>query len=237
MPKKICTKCHAEKPVEEYYRRTGRRSGRTSECKVCLKERGRLYHLQNLDQTRQSSRRWHAANRQRVSEYARRRYAANRERMCEDVRRYRAANPEKCRESRNRWQAANPEKRKALLRRSNANKMSTVGGRLRSQMSVAIWLSLKYRKQGRKWESLVGYNLNQLKRHLEKQFLPGMSWKNRNEWHIDHRTPISAFNYEKSTDLDFKRCWELKNLRPLWKRENLVKHAKIDKPFQPALLI
>ena len=192
MPTKICTKCHAEKPLEEYYPQAQSRNGRTTICKVC---------------------------------------------SCEKSRRYDAANPEKRREIRRRWDAANPENRKARLRKSNAKKRLTVTGQLSHLISVSMRQSLKYGKQGRKWESLVGYNLNQLKRHLEKQFLPGMSWKNRNEWHIDHRTPISAFNYEQPTDLDFKRCWELKNLRPLWKHDNLVKNAKIDKPFQPALLI
>jgi len=192
MSTKICTKCHAEKPLEEYYPLAQSRDKRTTRCKVCLTEKSRLYD---------------------------------------------AANPEKRREIRRRWDFSNPEKRKARLRKSNAKKRLTVTGQLSHHISVAMRQSLKFGKQGRKWESLVGYNLNQLKRHLEKRFLPGMSWKNRSEWHIDHRMPISAFNYEKPEDLDFKRCWELKNLRPLWKHDNLVKHAKIDKPFQPALLI
>jgi hypothetical protein len=72
-------------------------------------------------------------------------------------------------------------------------------------------------------------------RHLEKQFLPGMSWENMGEWHIDHKIPIAAFNFEKPEDIDFKRCWALKNLQPLWKSENCIKGAKIDKPFQPSL--
>ena len=207
MPKKICTKCHAEKPLEEYYPQAQCRDGRATICKVC---------------TQETTRRW---------------FAANRERACENARRYNAANPEKRRELRRRWQAANPEKRKASLRKSNAKKRSTVAGQLSHLISVAMRTSLRYGKQRRKWESLVGYDLNRLKRHLEKQFLPGMSWENRSQWHIDHKIPISAFNYEQPTDIDFKRCWALKNLRPLWKHDNLVKHTKIDKPFQPGLLI
>ncbi|GAI61384.1 unnamed protein product, partial [marine sediment metagenome] len=37
--------------------------------------------------------------------------------------------------------------------------------------------------------------------------------------------------------IDFKRCWALENLRLLPAKENMVKHNKLDRPFQPALRI
>jgi len=36
-------------------------------------------------------------------------------------------------------------------------------------------------------------------------------------------------------DIDFKRCWELSNLQPLWANENRIKRCKLKKPFQPSL--
>ena len=45
------------------------------------------------------------------------------------------------------------------------------------------------------------------------------------------------FTYETPEDIDFKRCWALKNLQPLEAKENLRKQAKLDKPFQPSLLV
>lgn len=56
-------------------------------------------------------------------------------------------------------------------------------------------------------------------------------------WHIDHKIPKSAFNFETPEDIDFKRCWALKNLQPLWAAENIKKHDRVDKPFQPSLAI
>ena len=53
-------------------------------------------------------------------------------------------------------------------------------------------------------------------KYLEALFQDGMSWKNMGEWHIDHKTPISAFNFTGPFDLDFKHCWALSNLQPLW---------------------
>ena len=90
-------------------------------------------------------------------------------------------------------------------------------------------------KKERGWENLVGYSIRDLMKHLQKQFKDGMSWDNYGEWHIDHIIPVSKFNFISTDDFDFKRCWTLSNLQPLWASENARKHAKYSKPFQPSL--
>jgi hypothetical protein len=81
-------------------------------------------------------------------------------------------------------------------------------------------------KAGRPWESLVGYTAETLMRHLERQFLKGMTWENRGEWEIDHITPLALFNFTTAEDPEFKAAWALSNLRPLWKADNYEKRAK-----------
>lgn len=49
--------------------------------------------------------------------------------------------------------------------------------------------ALKGQKNGRKWEKMVGYSRHDLVRHLERQFVQGMSWDNMGEWQIDHIVP------------------------------------------------
>src|SRR3546814_10048475 len=51
------------------------------------------------------------------------------------------------------------------------------------RMSAEVKSSLGDGKNGRSWETLVGYTVADLMAHLEGQFLPGMSWDNRGEWH------------------------------------------------------
>lgn len=106
-------------------------------------------------------------------------------------------------------------------------------------MHVAICISIRRgSKNRRRWEKLVGYTADDLKIHLEKRFTPGMSWANYGAlWEIDHIIPKAVFNFTTPEDIDFKRCWELKNLQPLEARKNRSKGAHIDKPFQPALTI
>jgi len=111
---------------------------------------------------------------------------------------------------------------------------------LNHSMSRGMRMSLK-RNGGKTkkdhWESIVGYTVKQLKSHLEKQFQPGMSWDNHGEWHIDHKIPISKFNFSSIEHEDFKRCWDMKNLQPLWAKDNLSKGNTLNKPFQPSLSI
>jgi len=41
--------------------------------------------------------------------------------------------------------------------------------------------------------------------------------------HIDHIKPVASFNYTTTECVDFKKCWALKNLQPLWATDNLSK--------------
>lgn len=72
------------------------------------------------------------------------------------------------------------------------------------------------------------FTLEGLMNHLESLFQPGMSWDNYGDWHIDHIKPESSFDYSSYEDLEFKECWCLSNLQPLWKIDNLKKGAKYE---------
>lgn len=88
--------------------------------------------------------------------------------------------------------------------------------RLRSRLSMAF----KAKKPGTTM-ALVGCTLPELCAHLEKNFLPGMSWENRSLWHIDHIRPVSTFDL---TDPEQAlKCFHFSNLQPLWVQENLTK--------------
>lgn len=93
-------------------------------------------------------------------------------------------------------------------------------------MSCAVGKSLRGLKSGRRWQLLVGYTTEDLRRHLEALFVPGMTWLNHGEWHIDHKRPLSSFMFASTDDPAFKECWALSNLQPLWAEDNLRKWAK-----------
>lgn len=73
----------------------------------------------------------------------------------------------------------------------------------------------------------VGYSVDELMSHLESKFKGGMTWDNYGKyWHVDHIKPVVMFNYECQDDDEFKECWALNNLQPLYARENLSKGSK-----------
>jgi hypothetical protein len=95
-----------------------------------------------------------------------------------------------------------------------------------AHMRVMVHRALGTRKQGRSWREFVPYSLEDLMRHIERQFLPGMTWANRGKWHIDHIQPLSGFSFTSPDDADFRAAWALTNLRPLWGADNIRKQAK-----------
>lgn len=71
---------------------------------------------------------------------------------------------------------------------------------------------------------LLGYGPQDLIQKLECQFKPGMSWENRELWHIDHRKPIKAFLDQGQFNPRVINA--LCNLRPMWAKDNISKGAK-----------
>lgn len=80
-----------------------------------------------------------------------------------------------------------------------------------------------------------GYTCEELIEHLEKQFQPGMSWQNYGSaWQIDHIVPVSSpqFDFSCASDPDFAKCWDLRNLRPLSRRDNTSKGTMSEAEFK-----
>lgn len=93
-------------------------------------------------------------------------------------------------------------------------------------ISRRIRQSLVGLRKSKSWQHLVDYSLRELKQHLKLKFREGTSWENYGEWHIDHIKPVSSFNITSDSCDEFKQCWKLDNLQPLWKKENFMKSNK-----------
>lgn len=128
----------------------------------------------------------------------------------------------KNREARLAWMRENYS-RAAWQRRRRADARA----RLDDAMGMSLYHSLLSRKGGRYWESILGYDLDALVGHLSAKFQPGMSLENYGAWHIDHVRPRASFAYSSEHDPDFRACWALSNLQPLWAVDNMRKGAKV----------
>lgn len=103
--------------------------------------------------------------------------------------------------------------------------------RIRCAMKANLVARLKQRLINKNQKStfdVLDYTVDELKTHLESQFKTGMTWDNYGKWEIDHKKPDSLFKYTSIYDDEFKQCWALNNLQPLWKAENASKGNKYE---------
>jgi len=187
------------------------------------------YFKEHKDIVYAGNKRWREGERGKAyyKEYALNWDNNNRDKRNKASRERRKKNPERYGKIAKKWRLNNPERAKEVSRISSAKRRNTLFGTLNDRMSAGIRQSLKNGKCGAKWEGLVGYNVRQLKAHLEKLFVLGMNWNNMGEWHIDHKKPKISFGYTSSDSPEFKQCWALENLQPLWKKDNLKKGKKV----------
>jgi hypothetical protein len=157
---------------------------------------------------------------------------------------YRDKNKERLDEYYKQWSKNKKEHRKEYLkqyREKNKEKIKEVKRtyqkekrhtdpiyKLISNFRTAIYTVLKENKLDKytNYFNMVGYTAEQLKSHLEVQFKEGMTWENYGEWHVEHIKPISSFTFETCEDEEFKICWSLDNLQPMWGIENIKKGNK-----------
>ena len=185
------------------------------------RRRAAMYYRLYRDERRAACREW---------------YRRNRDVALEQAALYRKANADAIREARHRWFDLHPDykaewykqnKRRWHMynKRSRLSRLDAdpVRYSLETRVGRALRKALNGAKAGRSSFVLLGYSREELVAHLEQRFLPGMTWDNMAEWHIDHVIPKSWFRYASEDDEAFRECWGLENLQPLWGRDNLSK--------------
>ncbi len=154
-----------------------------------------------------------------ASKFARASYHKNPGRYLDQKKVYQAKNREKINEYARGWVKRSPSRKKRDV--------------LSRTISKYINRTLNGTKNGKSWQRLVGYTLEELKKHLEGKFTKRMKWENRGSyWHIDHIIPLAKFNITGPDCVDFKTAWALENLRPLTAKKNIAKGAKYEGSVQ-----
>jgi len=181
-------------------------------CKECRKlltkkyreeNKGKLnikqkkYYKNHVDDKKKYDNIYRQENKDKISKYQKnyqKNYRIiNKEKIKEQSRKYRENNKDKIKESNKKYLLKNPHipAWRGLL----TNSLERLG---KSKESRTI--------------DLLGYSALELKEHIEDLFTDGMTWENRDEWHIDHIKPLSSF--ESDTPLNIVNA--LDNLQPLW---------------------
>jgi hypothetical protein len=152
----------------------------------------------------------------------------NREKILAYHAKYRAENKEEINRKIREWYYKNTKKVKERIKIYNKVYRNTLHFKIKDNMRRRIRTALKKDggKKTKRTMKLVGCTAEQLKQHIEKQFKPGMSWEQRNSFHIDHIIPCASFDLTKLSQQ--KKCFHYTNLQPLYPIENIKKGAKLN---------
>jgi len=108
-------------------------------------------------------------------------------------------------------------KKEKLLRKNNKKIKILIYLRNR------IWKVLKGNVKSARTIELLGCSIEFFRNYLEAQFKEGMNWNNYGHkgWVVDHILPCASFDLSKPEEQ--LKCFNYKNLQPLWESENLHK--------------
>ena len=119
---------------------------------------------------------------------------------------------------------------KKIRKRRSKKYHSDVEYKLRANLRSTLWGKLKAHLANKNSSalSLAGCTIEELKAHIESKFEEGMSWENwaLDGWHLDHIIPCSSFDL--TIEEEQKKCFHYTNLQPLWAKDNLSKHNKLN---------
>ena len=88
------------------------------------------------------------------------------------------------------------------------------GSTFDKNIKQSLYRALKNGK-GFRWKSFLGYDLNDIKAQLEKNFTDGMTWENYGEfWGVTFFIPRRLYRISSFRSEEFRKCWSLKNLKP-----------------------
>jgi len=238
---KICAKCLLEQPIENFGINRQAKDGRYFKCKSCRyienrsseqRERQKLANERHRKTEGYKKKMLLHGAKYRKSELGiinRKKYVSeHKDELKNYMKEYAqkwAQTPEGIasrKKAQSKLYYKDIEKSRAYQREAYQKRKQSIEYRLNDAISSSIYDALKERKNGRRWEKIVGYTLSDIMIHLESLFLDGMSWDNYGKWHIDHIIPRYTFTIDQ-----IKECWALSNLQPLWAEDNMHKHKKI----------
>lgn len=250
---KRCSGCKKLKNLSEFHKDKSKKDRLYSSCKMCTcgKEKkyrennrekvnilqrkcyqrdkkkqlewSKIYQKKNKKKLQVKRKEWEIENKQHLKEYYHKYYLTNKKHKGEIGKEYKEKNRERINTLSRKWRRKN----KSKLNKQEKIYRSLPKIKISRTMSRSIYNSLKGNKNGCHWESLIKFTLNDLIVDVESKFKPGMTWDNYGKWHLDHRIPISLWEFESYTDREFKQCFSLANYQPLWAFENLSKNNTI----------
>lgn len=223
---KKCIDCGEIKLLDSFRKYKRSKDGRQARCKKCQKIIDEIWRKKNYEKITSNWRRHYDKNKEKIKKRASDWERENKEYVRIRRKKYRHKNSDKIKKSLKIYGKNNREKLNKYLV-SYRKERSKIDPDFEVSISMQRILHRVIRQttsmKDKRTHEILGYTAKDLRKHLESKFLPGMSWKNRSEWHIDHIKPVSAFITDGINDPAIINA--LDNLQPLWAEDNMRKGA------------
>ena len=208
MKTKFCGICHKQKKIQEFCKDDRKLGGYSSPCKECHNKINNIYREKNKEKLRKYGRQYKLKNKKRIRKVNKIWEKNNIEKRTKYIK---------------KWNMIHKTHRnKKLLERRKFDINFKISHNLRTR----IYDALKRNSKSKSTMKLLDCTIPELKQHLEKQFKKDMTWDNYGYygWHIDHIKQCYKFDLSKPEEQ--RKCFNYKNLRPLWAKENLSRRRK-----------
>lgn len=213
METKKCTHCELEKELSEFYMQNNKY---ISICKTCIIEKAKQnYRLKhpNIKKQKLTPEEQREKNRKDKQIYK----ITHREKYLAEKRRYYEKHKDKIKEYNIQYK-----------RKKNNGQLYNWQAFIRNK----LYRFVMEKNAAPVIEFFIQCPRNQFKEYLESLFEEGMTWENygrgksdENKWQLDHYIPISYFDLTNAKQALI--CWNFRNLRPSWLRDNLGKSTTI----------
>jgi len=216
---KICPKCKQEKELSEFYYII-KLNKHCSWCKTCVLIKNKEWRKNNKQHSKEYFLEYTNNNKHRISQRRHKYYKKNKVKSNQQSKEYRNSHKSQLKQyfkGRNSIRNSNRKHRKQI----------DIGYKILENLRRRLCLAVNGKDKSSHTKELLGCTVEFLKKHLETQFTDNMNWNNYGYygWHIDHIKPCSSFDLSK--DLEQRKCFNYKNLQPLWAKDNLIKSDNI----------
>jgi hypothetical protein len=219
---KWCSCCKQAVDLKNFYIL---KNGKTTfTCKKCVSQKGSIWKKENKEKVNETKRICRERNKEKYTLTDRAWRERTRERRREVYNAYREENKERINEKKREVYARNSqhykEYKRAYRKSQKENPLYQLTKRIRDR-TYQVFRNRKIPKT-KSTKEMLGCSWEELKEHIERQFVDGMSWERMKEIHIDHIIPLAS----AKTEEELIKLAHYKNLQPLWARDNISKGAK-----------
>lgn len=241
-----CVHCKCKLLLHTYFEKN-RKGEWYRTCNGC-REKARIQSKAYRENNKKKCREYYEANKDRIREhrkaYGKTYYQENKEKIIDRTTKYAKEHPELRAQIRKTRYHNNKEKEAARYKQYMAEgkrncdhgsirdrcKVCSPNGYLKFIVSARVREALKSDKSKKTFEYL-GCDIPTFRKHIEDQFVDGMSWDNHGrgegKWNIDHIIPVMYCEdgLAPTTEQVAERL-HYTNCQPMWAKDNLEKGNK-----------